>query len=197
MAVDILDGVLHGHDVALALVVEAIDDAGQGRGLAGTGGTGDEYETLLEPRKDEDLLGDVEVVGVWQAEGDDADNGTGRAPLAEDVGAETSQARNREREVVVVLVVFREVGELAIGENVDLLHQIVGVGRHQALRVGAILLATLLIGQLEASDDEDVRCIVVDHVLQDFFEVHSITPTRSSQNPSTTGLTFPHPQAPP
>ena len=181
----VLNRVLHRYDVSAALVVQAVHNACKCGGLARTGGTRYKHQSLLEAAQLKDLFGNVIFYGVGQAKRDDADNGARRATLTEHVGAKTSQPRNGEREVVVVLVVLGKMPEVAMRDVVDLLNEVKCIGRHQAFGVGSILLSAFLISKLQAGHDKDVGGLVVYHVLQDLFELHHPTPTLGPWNRST------------
>ncbi len=88
----VLDRILHRDDVARALVVEAVDHAGKGRGLTGAGGARYEHHAALVADLVEHVLGNVHGHGVGQAEGDHADDGAEGPALAEDVHAEAADA---------------------------------------------------------------------------------------------------------
>ena len=162
----VLDGILERDDVAVALAVNAVDDAGQRRGLARAGGAGDEHEALGQVGELEHAFGDVELGGVGEAEGDDADDGGHGAALAEDVGAETADAGEREREILVKIIVTGEVLEVTTGNLVDGLDHGARVRRREYLPVHAHLATACLVGERKARHHEDVRRLEVDHLLE-------------------------------
>jgi hypothetical protein len=56
--VDELDGVLDGDDVCVAALVDAVEERGEGGGLSGAGGAGDEDEAALVVGESPDGLGE-------------------------------------------------------------------------------------------------------------------------------------------
>ena len=177
----VLDGVFHGDDVPRARLVQLVDDAGKRRGLAGACRTGDQHEALLEVGAGHDVVGDVVVGGVGQREGDDANDGAQRPALAEHVHTEAPHARHGEGEVVVMVVAVHEDLLVAAGQLVDGVHQLLSIGGHERRHVHAPLTAVGGVGQRQARDDEDIRGLLVDHLLQQCLQFHRSSPYLSSR----------------
>ena len=88
MAMDELDRILHRDDVAGPVSVDPVDHAGQGRGLAGTGGTGHQHQTLFIIREGEHTLRDVHLDRIGDTESDHSDDRSQGTPLSEDIDTE-------------------------------------------------------------------------------------------------------------
>ena len=121
-------------------------DAGERGGFARAGGTGHEHQALLQAGRAQDRLGDVEVLGIGQAERDHADDGGQRAALAEHVGTEAADAGQREGEVLVMVVEHQEALDRAAGDLVDGAHHGLGVLGHERGAVDALLAAAHAVG---------------------------------------------------
>ena len=172
VAVNVFDRIFHRDDVALAVVVHAVDQAGEGGRFAGARGAGDKHKALGDVGQAHNRLGDVHFLGAGQAEGDNADNRAVGAALAEDVGAEAADAGNGEAEVVIVVDGRLEDADVAIGQLVDGLHVLARVGGSQRSGIGAHVNAARVVGQRQARVNEDVRCLKIDHLLQKFLQFH-------------------------
>ena len=85
---DILDGVFDRDDAAGAGGVDALDEAGQRGGLAGSRGSDDEQQPLVALHERLHLLGDTEQRCVSRQRGDEAECGGHLAPLEVGVDAE-------------------------------------------------------------------------------------------------------------
>ena len=161
-----LDGVLHGQDMTRALVVHAVEHARQRSGFAAAGGARHQHQAPVQVGQAHDGLGDVHLVGIGQPEGDDADDGAIGAALAEYVGTETTDARDGEAEVVVVVDAVGEQAQVAPGQFVDRLDVLLRVGRGERGRVRAHVRSARLVRQRQAGDDEHVGSVHLDHLLE-------------------------------
>ena len=99
VGVVVLDRVLHGHDVPRVARVDLRDERRHRRRLAGPGGAGDQHEAARHRRQQADLVREVQVGELWNAQRQRADGGRGAAALAVIVHAEPSEAADGEREV--------------------------------------------------------------------------------------------------
>ena len=115
----VLDRVFHRDDVTRTLVVDAVDDAGQRRRLARTRRTGDQHQTLLQLAEAQHVLGDLEVLGFGQPERNHADDRRERTALAEDVRAESPDAVDGKREVIVVVLFLDQRLDIPVGKLVQ------------------------------------------------------------------------------
>src|SRR6202035_2784038 len=99
VAVQVLDRVLDGDDVLVALAVDLVEHGRQRRRLAGAGGSGDEDQAarlLAQPfddRRQAQLAEAADLVGDLPEGGGDG------AALVEDVGAEAGEPLDAEGEV--------------------------------------------------------------------------------------------------
>ncbi len=125
--VQVLDRVLDGEDVGLALDVDLVDHRGQGRRLAAAGGAGHEHQTarplgqLADDRRQPELIEGPDPLGNQTV--DRADG----AALVEEVAAEAGQAADAEREVQLLRLLealLLRIGQHAVGQRL-------GVGRRQ------------------------------------------------------------------
>ncbi len=89
----VLDGVFDGDDVHLPLLDDALQDRGEGRGLARPGGPRDEDETGRKVDEGFQHLGQVQILDRRQLERDAPENRGERAPLDVDVGPEPRHPR--------------------------------------------------------------------------------------------------------
>jgi hypothetical protein len=130
--VHVLDRVLDGDDVVLAVLVDPIDHGGQGRGFARPGRSRDEHQTL---GKLHDVLhdrGQAQIIETADVGGDVAEGGRHGAALLEDVHADTAHAFHAEGHVQ--LVVLLELLFLLIRE--DGVDQLLGGLRAELLVFG-------------------------------------------------------------
>src|SRR6185312_7851121 len=115
-----LHRVLDGDDVLVVGAVDDVDHRGEGGGLAGAGGAGDQHQPLLEMGEALDGLGQVELRQRHDRLRDDAEDGAAAVLLAQEVGAEAGEAFEAvgEVEVAAAHVVF------PLGVARDLLQQV-------------------------------------------------------------------------
>ena len=168
----VLDGVLHRDDVIVAGAVHVIEDACERGRLAAARGAGDEHHPALEIAKVQNLLGNVHLLGIGQAERDHAHDRAERTALTEDVRAEAPHTGHGKAEIVVVVAVRAEVRDVAAGDIVDRRHVLLGVARHERCAVGANVDAALLVGERESGDDEHIGGMDLDHLFEQVFELH-------------------------
>ena len=95
VVVEDLDRVLDRDDVDLAVVVDVVDHAGERRGLARPGRTGDEHQAARLQGERGEHGRQAEVVERDRADADATEDQAGRAPRAEGVDAEPADARRR------------------------------------------------------------------------------------------------------
>ena len=155
MPVDVLDGVLHGDDVAVPAAVDAVDHAGKRRGLAGAGRAGDEHQTLLVVRQTQHALRDAELVRIGQAEMDHPDHRGQRSALPEDVDPEAAQLRHGEGEVVVDALV--QIAAVPAAQLIDRVYQLADAVWLQEAVGHAQLSAAAFEGHGKAGHQEDIR----------------------------------------
>jgi hypothetical protein len=115
VVMDVFDRVFDRDDVALALVVDEIDHRGQGRRLAAARRAADEHEALLLAAEVLHRGGQPERLEGADLERDLADRRRNAATLQIDVGAESGQSLDPEREVQ--LLRGFEPDALLIGEH--------------------------------------------------------------------------------
>ena len=113
-----LNGILNGDDVVVLLAIDAIEKHGQGRGLAGASGAGDEDNSISE-------LGDLRQL-FGQAQGGKVgncgrnhphDDGT-TATLNKDIDAKTGQARQSVGDVASAMLPERSNSLLVVTNQV-------------------------------------------------------------------------------
>ena len=132
VAVHVFDRVLDREDVALAVLVDEVDDGGLCRRLPGTGGAGHEHESLrqvgevLHDRRESELLHRGDPVG------DRPERHRHGALLVVDVRPESGLAVPGEREVDFLLP--SELGGEVVGEDAE--DQLRGLFRAQGGLVG-------------------------------------------------------------
>ena len=101
MAVEVLDGVVNGDDMGVAAAVDRVHHTGQSGGLAPPGGTRDQDHAPAQAGDFHNLLGDVHILPVGDAEADHPDHGGHGAPLAVGVHPEAGQIDDGHGEIVV------------------------------------------------------------------------------------------------
>jgi hypothetical protein len=113
MLVHVLHRVLDGEDVVGELVVDLVDDGGEGRGLARAGGSGDQDDAVFELGDVVQLLRELELLQRRHAFRDDAQHHRVGAALREDVDPEAGLLRDGVREVHRA-VLEQRAGQLAV-----------------------------------------------------------------------------------
>src|SRR5258705_5728817 len=98
---EVLDGILEGHDVQLALLVHAVEHRGEGGRLPLPRRARDEDQPALEPGELEHARGQAELLDGGNLVRDAAEGGSHARPLPEDIDAETGEAGDAVREVTV------------------------------------------------------------------------------------------------
>ena len=89
-----LDGVLDGDDLLVILVVDVLDDGGQGGGFAGPGRAREQDQARIHVREFLDFGRQVQGIDGSDVEGDGADDHGQGAALEEDVDAKPGDARH-------------------------------------------------------------------------------------------------------
>ena len=102
VAVHELDRVLDGDDVALAGLVDDVDERGERGGLARAGGAGDQHQAAGQVGQRLDDGRQAELVEVDHLVGDDAEGGADGVALHEDVDAEAHLGAHGVRRVELV-----------------------------------------------------------------------------------------------
>ena len=118
VGVDELDGVLDGDDVLALGVVDVVHHGGEGGGLSGAGGSGDEDESAIVLADFAEDGWELEVVDGLDVGGDDAENGAGAEVVVHEVDAEAGESRDFVGEVLIL--VLEEPGPFLVGG--DFLH---------------------------------------------------------------------------
>ena len=88
VAVNEFDGFFDGDDVAAEVGIDVVEEGGEGGGLAGAGGAGDEDEAGAEVAEFLDDGGDAQLVEGHDFSGDDPEDGAVAELLAEEVATE-------------------------------------------------------------------------------------------------------------
>ncbi len=125
--VDVLDRILDGQDVLVALVVDLVEHRGQRRRLAAAGRPGDQHEPARPLGQRREHLRQAEILEALDLLGNQPVDGADRAALVEDVRAEPRDAADAEREVELerlLEALLLRVGHDAVGE-------LLGLGRRQ------------------------------------------------------------------
>src|SRR2546423_8961421 len=94
-----LDWILDSDDVVIMSLVDQIDDGRQRRTLAAARRPCHQHDSILDIRYFLQLLRQIEIAKARRSHRDNAHDDRVRATLLEDVDAETSIARNAEREI--------------------------------------------------------------------------------------------------
>jgi hypothetical protein len=95
----ILDRVLNGDDSARSPLVDPIQECGEGRGFAGSGGSRDQNESLAQLRHLVDHLGQAQVLKRWDIKGKTTQSTGNAPPLEEYIASEPADPIHGEREV--------------------------------------------------------------------------------------------------
>ena len=101
VAVKIFDGVLDGDDVGVPAAVHRVYHAGQRGGFAAAGGTGDQHHAAGHIGDLHDLLGDIHLPPVGDAEAHDTDHRRQGASLPVGVHPEPGHAGDGQGEIIV------------------------------------------------------------------------------------------------
>ena len=175
----VFDRVLNGHDVTVALGVDAIHHTGQRGALAASGRAGDQDHAVQVLGQLHHQVRDAQRPGIGQAKGHHSAGRCHGAALHIGVAAKAAQARQREGEVIVALLV--QLGDVAVGHLIGLAHQrlgarglddIVGQGHHIALD---------LAGHVRARYDEYIRTAQFIGLAQYLSQFHTSSVTAVSR----------------
>ena len=156
MMMDVLDGVLHRNDVAVAAVIDAVDHAGKRGRFPRSGAAGDEHQTFLGIGQREHALRNAELHRVGQTEVDDADDRGQRAALPENIHAETAQIPYRKGEVVIDPAL--QVAAVSVGKLIDILNHRLDFRRLHDIVRQAFLMSFAFEGDRQAGNQEHVGC---------------------------------------
>jgi hypothetical protein len=156
--VDVLDRVLDGDDVAVAVLVPVADHRGEGGRLARARAAHEDHEAALGHRHVLQHVGKAQLVEFRDLRGDRAQHEARAALLDEGVHPEAPDAARADGEVA--LVGRLELGRLLVGH--DRAGELLRVhGREALLRHGRDL-AVHLHRRREARGDEEVRALAGD-----------------------------------
>ena len=162
VAVEVLDGVLNGDDVGVAVLVHRVHHAGEGGGLAAPRRAGDQHHAPGHPGDLHNLGRDVLLLPVGDAEAHHADHRRHGAALPVGVHPEAGQALHRQGEVVVP---YREVAvNGAAGQAVQLTDQLLRLHN-----VRHIQLPVLTVSHLHCQIPGGNLAVGMDRHLSDFF----------------------------
>ena len=164
VAVQVLDGVLHGDDMALPGTVDLVDDAGLGGGFAAARLAGDQDHAGALLRQSHHPLRDAHASPIRDAEGHHPDHRRHGAPLAVGVHPEAGQAGDRQGEIIIPYRHTLVHG--AVGHAVQLPDQGLGIVRHQAVVLEGYDPAFLLYGYRAAGNNKQVRCVFLHRPLE-------------------------------
>lgn len=184
--VDVLDRVFHGDDVAVPAVVDPVDHAGQGGGLARARGSCHKHQSavsIVPPlrvvRQGQDVLRYPQVPRIRQLEADDADYRRKRPPLAEHIDPEAPAGEalpSGHGEGEVVILPGLQPGPAPPGLRVNLLHQLPDIPGHKRSRVHPRLYAVSFHCHRQSRYQKDVRHILVPHrLLQNLLQFHILS----------------------
>jgi len=162
--VDVLDRILDGEDVIVALQVDLVDHRGERRRLAAAGRTGDEHEAARP-------LGEVgqhgrqaELLEAADLFGNQPIDGADRPALVEHVAAKAREPLDAEGEVELqrlLEALLLRVGEHAVGEGL-------GVGRRHVGALETLQVPVHAHLRRRADGDVEVGALQFDRLLQQF-----------------------------
>ena len=153
--VDVLDGVLDGEDVLVAVAVDLVEDGGEGGGLAAAGGAGDEDEPLAHlGDAPEEGDGEPELLEGEEAVGEEADGPGEAVALEEAVDADAFAAGDGGggvelaflHEAVEVTAADEAGGELGEGLAAEGLGRLGGAEEAVDAEAGDVALAPVEVG---------------------------------------------------
>ena len=125
---DVLDRILDGQDVLVALGIDLVEHRGERRRLAAAGRTGDQHQAARPVREVGEHRGQAELAEGADLLGDEPVDRADRAALGEDVAAEAGADRlDAEREVELHRLL--EALLLRVGQHA--VDQLFGFGRRQ------------------------------------------------------------------
>ena len=155
VAVQIFDGILQRHHMAVPGLVDPVDNTRQGGGFSRTGRPSDHNQALGPIPQLQDNFRNSQPPGIGQAESDDANHRRQRASLA--VHADPEPGNPFQRKGKIVVAGFQHVLRASFGEPVQLLYNHFRVLRHQALVRLPLDLVIHFIRNRQACDNKNVR----------------------------------------
>ena len=174
--------------MAVPAAVDAVDHAGQGGGLSGSGRAGNQHQPLFVLREGEHAFRNSQFRRVGQPEPDHTNHCGQRTPLTEHIYPETSELRHRERKVIVDAVV--QIGTAPVAEFINGVNQRADIVRTQKALRGSLLTSAAFIGHRQSRYQKDIRCIEFNRLLQYFLNGHDINPP-SQRSPMLSSSTQP------
>ena len=178
-----LDRILDGDDVIGAVVVAVVDHAGQRRGLARAGRSGDQHQAARQHAQVAEDLRRLQVIERQDDRGNVAEHRAGAAVLVEGVDAEARQLGDLERKVGLE--------ELLVRLALLVVHDVVDHAVHFLVRqrghVDALHVAIDADHRRHAGGQMQVGRIVLDSECQELRDIdsHRVLPRR--QRPARAG----------
>ena len=159
-----LDRVLDREDVLGARVVDAVDQRGEGRRLAGAGRAGHEHEPARLLAQVVEALGHLELLERADARGDEAERSADARALEVGVDAEAGEPGDRVGEVELAV----GLEGLLLARVEDAVDQVAHFLRRERVLVGdALDLAAQAHDRRRADGEVEVRCVGLDHLREE------------------------------